>query len=159
MRARLAASAVVVALLLVGTTGCTFMTPQATTQGYDASDGIGTTLGDLRINNALLVSADGQAANLIVSIHNPTAVRVKVSVQYENGDGTKVDESIFVKPESTKSLGTTAEGPLQFNGIGTPAGDLLPVFFQYDDVTGQSLLVPVLAPEGAYASLAPAAGS
>ncbi len=155
MRTRLAASAVLVALLTVGTTGCTFITPQATTQNYEPSDGIGTTLGDIKVNNALLVTADGDNAALIVSLHNSSEYGEQVTIQYENSDHAKVNESVFVNSDSVVSLGASGPSKVVLTGIDTKAGSLFPVFFQYDDVSGKQLWLPVLAPEGAYADLAP----
>lgn len=155
MRTRLAASAVIVALLVGGTTGCTFMTPQETTVNYDASDGIGTTLGDIQVNNALLVTADGKDASLIVSLHNSSSYGEKVSIQYENADHAKVNDSIFVNSGSAVSLGAFGPSNIMLTGINAKAGTLFPVFVQYGDVSGKQLWLPVLAPEGAYADLAP----
>ncbi len=155
MRARLAASAVLVALLAVGTTGCTFITDQATTTKYDPGDGISAAMGDIQIVNALLVTADGETASLLINIVNHSAFGATVNVQYENADNAKVNETIHVNADSVKSLGGKDASTLILNGVDAPAGGLFPVFFQYDDVTGQQLLLPVLAPNGEYASLAP----
>lgn len=157
MKARLAASAVLVALLVGGTTGCTFLTPQATSHMYDASDGIGTTLGDIRVNNALLVTEDGQNASLLINLDNTSAYGVQVSVQYENAAKKKVNESIYVNGDAVAHLGGPDATKLVLSGIDAPAGSLFPVFLQYGDVTGKQLYLPVLAPNGEYAGLAPTA--
>ena len=155
MRARLAVSAVLVALVMAGTTGCTFMTPQATTQSYDASDGIGTTVGDIRVNNALLVTEDGKNASLVISLQNSSDFGAQVTVQYENAKKTKVNDSIFVNSRSVTSLGADGTSSVVLTGIDAPAGALFPVFIQYGDETGKQLWLPVLTAEGAYAGLAP----
>ncbi|HMM82348.1 MAG TPA: hypothetical protein PJ998_04145 [Terrimesophilobacter sp.] len=155
MRARLAASAALVALLAIGTTGCTFITDQATTTKYDASDGISATIGDIQLENTALVTADGKTASLLINVVNHSAYGVDVNVQYENADKTKVNDSVFVNANSVKSLGGPDAGKLVLSGIAAPAGSLFPVFFQYGDVTGKQMWLPVLAPNGEYASLAP----
>ncbi len=155
MKARLAVSAVLVALLAAGTTGCTFMTPQATTQDYDASDGIGTTVGDVRVNNALLVSEDGKNASLVISLHNSSDYGAQVNVQYENAAKTKVNDSIFVNSRSVTSLGADGTSSVVLTDIDAPTGSLFPVFIQYGDETGKQLWLPVLEPKGAYKGLAP----
>lgn len=155
MRARLAASAVLVALVTVGLTGCTFFTPQATTMKYDPSDGIGTTVGDIVVNNALLVSADGENASLIVSLHNRSEFGEDVSIQYENAESAKVNDSVFVNSQSVVSLGASGPSHVVLTGIDAPAGSLFPVFIQYGDVTGKQLWLPVLAPNDPYEGLAP----
>ncbi len=159
MKARLAASAILVALLAAGTTGCTFMTPQVTTIAYDPSDGIRATLGDIKVNNALLVTEDGENASLVVSLQNTSDFGVQVNVQYEDASKSKVNDSVHVNARSVASLGASgAHGTstIVLTGIDAPAGTLFPIFLQYDDVTGQQLWVPVLAAEGPYADLAPA---
>lgn len=159
MKARLAASAILVALLAAGTTGCAFMTPQVTTLAYDPSDGIGTTLGDIKVNNALLVTDDGENASLVISLHNASDFGVRVSVQYEDASNAKVDDSIYVNSQSVISLGAAGPSSVTLHGIDAPAGSLFPVFLQYGDVTGEQLWLPVLTPTGPYAGLAPAPAS
>ncbi|MCC6269873.1 MAG: hypothetical protein IT190_01200 [Microbacteriaceae bacterium] len=156
MRARLAASAILVALLAVGTTGCTFMTDQATTNKYDPSDGIGTSLGNITVNNALLVTEDGENASLVISLHNASDFGVRVSIQYEDAAQSKVNDSIYVNSQSVVSLGAAGPSSVTLHGIDAPAGSLFPVFLQYGDVTGEQLWLPVLTPTGPYAGLAPA---
>lgn len=155
MRARLAASAILVALVVGGTTGCTFMTPQATTDHYDPSDGIGASLGDVQVNNALLVTDNGTTASLVIALHNSSNFGVQVSIQYENAKKQKVNDSIFVNAESVSSIGAENTKKVVLTGIDAPAGSLFPVFLQYGDVTGKQLWIPVLAPNGEYAKLAP----
>lgn len=155
MKARLAASAVLVALLAAGTTGCTFITPQVTTMAYDPSDGFGTTLGAIKINNALLVTDDGENANLVVSLHNSSDFGVQVNIQYENSSNDKVNDSVFVNSKSVVSLGADGSSSVTLTGIDAPAGSLYPVFFQYGDVTGEQMWLPVLDASGPYKGLAP----
>ncbi|MEO7348783.1 MAG: hypothetical protein ABIW32_02815 [Terrimesophilobacter sp.] len=157
MRARLAASAVLVALMTIGTTGCTFMTSQATTQHYDPSDGIGTTIGDVKVNNALLVTEDGKNASLIISLANSSAYGENVTIQYEDATMAKVNDGIFVNSDSVVSLGADGPSTVVLTGIDAPAGSLFPVFIRYGDTTGKQLWLPVLAAEGEYSGLAPAA--
>ena len=155
MRARLVASTILVALLAVGTTGCTFMTPQATTQHYDPSDGIGATIGDVKVNNAFLVTEDGKTASLIISLQNGSQYGEQVTIQYEDAAKTKVNDSVFVNSGSVVSLGAAGPSTVILTGIDAPAGSLFPVFIRYGDTTGKQLWLPVLAAEGDYAGLAP----
>lgn len=159
MRARLAASALVGALLVGALSGCTFMTPQSTTVHYDASDGIGTSIGDLKVRNALLVTDDGANANLLINLVNTSNYGIETKIQYENATGAKVDDSVFVNADSAVTIGGADADTFTLAGISAPAGTLFPVFVQYGDVTGQQLWLPVLAPEGEYAGLAPDAAT
>lgn len=156
MRARLAASAVLVALVLGGTTACTFMTPQATTKHYDPSDGIGATVGQIEVRNAILLTADGESASLLINLVNTSDTGIQVKVQYQNADETKVDENVFVNAGSVKSLGGPDADQLVLTDLDAPAGTLFPVFVQYDDVSGKQLWVPVLGgSDDVYAGLLP----
>ena len=156
MRARLAASAALLALVLVGTTGCTFITAQATTNHYDPSDGIGSTIGDLQVRNALLLTGDGTTASLLINFANDGKVGVDVKLQYENADKTKVDGSVYVNAGDVTSLGAADDKKFVLTGIDAPAGTLFPVFIQYGDVTGKQLWIPVLDNrEAHYADLLP----
>ena len=158
MRARFAASAVLVALVLGGTTACTYMTPQSTIKSYDPSDGIGTTIGDVEVRNALLLTADGTSASLLINFINSSKYGVDVTVQYENAAGEKVNDSVHVNAGDVKSLGGAEDKRLILTGIKAPAGALFPVFIQYGDVTGKQLWVPVLdGRELQYADLLPSA--
>jgi hypothetical protein len=147
----------VAALLVGGLSGCAFMTPQATTVQYDASDGINATVGEIEVRNALLVTADGTSASLLVNLDNTSAYGLQVKLQYEDATGTKVDDSVYVNGGSVASFGAAEAQQIILTGLDAPAGSLLPIFVQYGDTTGKQLLVPVLADQGDYAGLAPTA--
>ena len=143
MRARTMATVVVAAGILLGTSGCNLFAPQATTIQYDASDGVSGDLGKLAIRNALLITEDGEHANLVVHVVNSSADPIDLLVQYE-GAGQKVTTTVTVDANATTEFGV-GDGPRV--DVETPivnAGSLLPVFFQYGDLTGIELLVPVL---------------
>lgn len=148
MRARLArsvgAAALGTALVLGGLTGCAFITPQATTVHYDPSDGIGATVGDLQVRNALILTADGTTGSLLINLDNPTKYGIQVKVQYENADEAKVDQDVYVNSGSVATFGGADANRITLTDIDAPAGSLFPVFIQYDDVTGKQLWLPVL---------------
>ncbi|GAA3734084.1 hypothetical protein GCM10022239_07790 [Leifsonia bigeumensis] len=150
---RAVAAALGAALVLGALTGCTFITPQATTVHYDASDGIGATVGDLQVRNALLLTADGTTGSLLINLDNPTKYGVQVKVQYENADKAKVDDTVYVNAGSVASFGGQDSDRILLTGIDAPAGSLFPVFIQYGDVTGKQLWVPVL--DGSMSQYAP----
>jgi hypothetical protein len=142
VRARTMATVVVAAGILLGTTGCNLSAPQATTIHYDASDGVSGNVGDLAIRNALLITADGESANLLVHVVNPTDEDIDLLVQYEGVDD-KVDTEVTIDANSTGEIGVEGGDSILVDGEVT-AGSLFPVFFQYGDFTGTELLVPVL---------------
>ncbi|MBC7725470.1 MAG: hypothetical protein H7146_12120 [Burkholderiaceae bacterium] len=155
MRSR-STAIVMAALLIASLTGCTFGAIQSTRQAYDPSDGIGVNIGDVHVRNALLISDDVSAATLSVSIVNSGVQNVALQVSYETATG-RTSENVYITAGSTLSLGT-ATNPLVLSGIDAKAGALFPVFFQYGDVEGSEVRVPVL--DGAlpqYADLVPRA--
>ena len=153
MKARLAASAALALGLALGTSGCSMLTYQATTEHYDASDGVSANVGDLDLRNILVVSDDGEDGNLVLTVVNTGEDDVELGVQV--GEGGSEPLIIEVEAGATVSLGGDEE-PLLLEGIDTQPGALLPIFFQYGTAEGIEKLVPVLdgrLPE--YSDLAP----
>lgn len=143
--------------LVVGTAGCTFLTPQATLNQYDPSDGVSANLGDLQLRNVLAIAnEDGSAASLLFSVTNrggPHALKI----QFDGDDG-KTTTSQVIDGNSTTTFGNTVDEPqIVLANSGVPAGGLLPVYFQYGTVEGKLVLVPVLDATGIYSELAPGA--
>ena len=148
MRARIAATVVLAASLLLSTTGCSFFAPQATLKHYDPSDGVGTTVGQVKVRNALLLTKDGQQASFLVNLINDGENTVNVLIQYDgttaDGASGKVDTRVQLDAREVKTFGSSDTRQLLFSGINSKAGSLLPVFVQYGTQTGEQLLVPVL---------------
>ena len=155
MRARIAASVVLAAGILLGTSACGFFAPQATSIQYNASDGVSGDVGEIHVRNALLVSADGELANLIVSVVNPTDTLQQVLVQYKSSTGT-VSQDIPVEANTTVTFGTDGAPSVVLENMDSQPGSLFPVFFQYGEETGIELLLPVLSgTQGEYSTLMP----
>ena len=155
--ARVLAAATVGAAVLVVAAGCNFISPQRTTQFYDASDGISVTVGDVKVLNALALTDDGSEASLVMSIVNSGDDDASVSFQYETADGSDETQTVDVDASSQVDLGTEP-GQTQFvmSDIDVTPGALLPVFVQYGTETGKTLQVPVLTGElSEYATLLP----
>lgn len=142
MRARIAASVVLAVGIVLGTAGCNLIAPQATLKQYDASDGVGGSVGDIDVRNAILVSDNGKTGNLVVTFVNNGAKPHRVQIQH--GTSKKVDEYVTVEPGQVKRIGADNARQIQLTGIDTKAGALYPVYFQYGSQTGVRLLVPVL---------------
>ena len=129
------------------------LTYQATTEHYDASDGVSVNVGDLDVRNILVVSDDGEDGNLVLTVVNTGEDDAELGVQV--GEGGSEPLIIDVEAGATVSLGGDEE-PLLLEGIDTQPGALLPIFFQYGTAEGIEKLVPVLdgrLPE--YSDLAP----
>ncbi|TFD30705.1 DNA modification methylase [Cryobacterium cryoconiti] len=142
MRARTIVSVVVAAGILLGTSGCNLFAPQSTTAKYDASDGVSGDVGDLAIRNAILLSEDGDVANLLVTVVNSSDSAQSLNVQYDDGSD-KVTQEVNVDANSSVTLGTE-DAPTVTVTADLELGSLFPVFFQYGSETGVEVLVPVL---------------
>jgi hypothetical protein len=144
VRARIAASVVLAAGLLLGTSGCAFFAPQSTLIEYDPSDGVGTIIGGVHIENALLLTQDGERASLLVNFINDDNKAVDMKVQYTDKNGKKTTTSYDVPAGGTKTYGAKGDQQIVLTNIGTKAGALLPVYFQHGSGEGDQLMVPVL---------------
>jgi hypothetical protein len=142
VRRRAVASVAVAALVLLGTSACNFVAPQATTDSYAPSDGTQTTVGDVKVLNAMLITEDGEEASLVASIINPTTSRVQLKVQYESGS-ERIDQKFTIGAGDVQKLGGDGMD-LILRDIAAKPGDLFPVYLQYGDAEGKQLMVPVL---------------
>ena len=139
---RLSVASVAASFALVA--GCTFTAEIANLEPYDPSDGVGLTLDGVAVRNALLVTADGGDANLVMTVVNNTGEEVALTLQY--GDtGARITEEVLLpaQPELSQ-VGTDPTNQLIFSDDAIRAGDLFPVYFQYGSVQGEIIEVPVL---------------
>jgi hypothetical protein len=154
VKSRLVASAALSALVLLGATGCTFITPQSTQIEYPASDGVNVSDADgpLDIRNAFIVATeDGSVGNFIAAIVNPTDEKATLTLSVDGIDSF----TVTVPAGETVSLGANAD-PLRVVDLDTKPGATIEVHFQSGDSTGVKTQVPVL--DGAlpyYADLVP----
>lgn len=142
MKARIIVSVVVATGILLGTSGCNLLAPQSTTAKYDASDGVSGNVGDLAIRNAMLLSDDGNIANLVVTVVNSGDSAHSLNVQYDDGT-EKFTQEVNVDANSSVTFGTP-DAPTVTVAADVAPGSLFPVFFQYGNKTGVEVLVPVL---------------
>ncbi|KQS17093.1 hypothetical protein [Frigoribacterium sp. Leaf186] len=156
---RVVSAAAVGAVVVLTAAGCNFISPQATTKQYDASDGYSVNVGSIQVRNAILLTAregDGDTASLSMVVLNTSDEAAQVSFEYPTTSG-KQTQTIEVDGSSKVELGTEP-GQDQFiiDSLDSDPGALVPVFVQYGTETGKSFNVPVLT--GAlseYATLLP----
>ncbi|MFF1538765.1 DNA modification methylase [Microbacterium sp. NPDC058269] len=142
MKSRLVASAALSALVLLGATGCTFITPQSTKTEYAASDGVNVSDADgpIDVRNALVVATeDGSIGNFVAAIVNPTDEKATLTITVEGVDPL----TVTVPAGGTVSLGADEE-PLRIDGLDTKPGATVEIHFQSGDSTGVKTEVPVL---------------
>jgi hypothetical protein len=154
--ARSAASIILAGAVLVGTSGCVFITNKATLIQYDPSDGVGASVGNVEVRNALgIAGEDGHAISLMITLINSGDRAAGVTLESVSGG-----EELLVRVGAgeTVSLGNEPGGD-QFVILNADvaAGDLLPVYVQYGSNEGVQMLVPVVEATGIYAELSPPA--
>ena len=143
----------------MGTAGCSFITPTATLNHYDPSDGIGAEVGDVKVRNVLAISNDDQSAvSLMVTVINTSSSSGSLRMQYESADGERIDISKPVSSNEVKHYGTTVDGDMiVIDDADIRAGQLFPIYFQFGNPSGEELLVPVISGDDPiYSDLAPA---
>ena len=153
---RLIASVAVGAALILGTTGCAMISPQATTIEYSAAEGVNVyESGPLDVRNVFIVAnEDGSAGNLVAAIVNQTDESETLRIELGEG-ATSIPLTVYVPANSTVSLGTEGEDPILVEGLDTPAGADIAGYFQSGDAEGVLVSVPVL--DGSLDYLAPLA--
>ncbi len=144
MRARIAASIVLAAGLLVGTSGCAFFSPQSTLIHYDPSDGVGTSVGSVKVRNAFLLTSDGERASMLINFINDGTSSVDLTVQYTLKPGGKTTTTVHLKPGQVRTYGSKETNQFILQGVDKKPGQLYAVWFQYGDHTGEQLLLPIL---------------
>lgn len=155
MRARLGAALAMAALIGIGTAGCAFITPQATTKTVEVANGVNGKVGTVDIRNATLISDDGENASLLVTFSNSAKESRALTLQYES-EGVKTDLTVRVAGNGNTSFGADSDSQVVLRGIDAKAGSLFPVYFQYGDAEGKQLLLPVLTTDfEEYKGLAP----
>jgi len=143
VKSRLVASAAISALVLLGATGCTFISPQATKIEYSASDGVNVfdPESPLDVRNAFIVAnEDGSVGNFIGAVVNPTDERATLTIAVA---GVEDPFTVTVPAGDRISYGADAE-PLRIVGLDTMPGATVEMHFQSGDALGVKTQVPVL---------------
>ena len=131
-------------LAIVLLSGCTFTAEIANLEPYDPSDGVGATLDDVAVRNAMLITSDGGEANLVMTVVNESGEETELVVQFGEGDGRQTATLVLpAQPELTQ-VGTSLDNQLVVEDADLIAGALYPVYFQHGTVQGEQLNVPVL---------------
>ena len=144
MRTSLARFVGISSLAAVLLSGCTFTAEIANLEPYDPSDGVGATLDDVAIRNAMLITSDGGEANLVMTVVNESGEETELVVQFGEGNGRQTATlALPAQPELTQ-VGTSLDNQLVVEDADLIAGALYPVYFQHGTVQGEQLNVPVL---------------
>lgn len=151
MKPRHLASIAVATALVLGTTGCSMISPQATTIEYSAAEGVNVyDAGPLDVRNAFIVATeDGAQGNFVAAIVNDTDESHTLRIELGEGSST-IPFTVRVPARTTVSLGADGEDPILVEGLDTPPGADIPGFFQSGDEEGELISVPVLDGELPY---------
>ena len=154
MKPRLIASLAIGAVVVLGTTGCSMISSQATTIPYSAAEGVNVhDAGPLEVRNALIVAnEDGSEGNFVAAIVNQTDKSVALHMEFGEGAGA-IEKMVRVPANSVVSLGTEDTEPILLEGLDTLPGADIPGYFQSGDAEGVLVTVPVL--DGGLVYLAP----
>lgn len=141
MNTRRLAPVALAAAVLLGATGCSIISPQATTIQYSAADGVNIPdSGPVKVRNALLVTNDeGTAANFIAALINDTDEPQRIVVGLDGATAT-----LRVPARTSLSLGFDGAEPLLLTDFDGQAGDDVEMSFQSGDGEGVVHSVPVL---------------
>ena len=149
MKRRLIASLAMGAAVVLTTSGCAMLSTQATTIQYSPADGVNVyNEGPLLVRNALIVTDEvGADGNLVAAIVNPTDKGTMLKIEVADGGPST---QVWVDANSVLSLGDGDTPAELLEGIDTPPGADVSVYFQSGDVDGSVVDVPVLDGELTY---------
>jgi len=146
--ARLALGAAVALAALLGTTGCSFIAPQATLIHYDPAEGVGTDLGKVAIRSAEAVAnPETGAINVIFTAINATSDTATVSIAVGES-GVDGQHTLTIPAGKTVIVGQDTSGIVVDKPTGATIGGLYQVTFQAGAADSTVLSVPVLTDEG-----------
>ncbi len=151
MKPRHLASIAVATALVLGTTGCSMISSQATTIEYSAAEGVNVyDAGPLDVRNAFIVATDdGAAGNFVAAIVNDTDESHTLRIELGEGSST-IPFTVRVPARTTVSLGSDEQDPILIEGLDTLPGADIPGYFQSGDEDGSLVSVPVLDGELPY---------
>ncbi|MBD7956344.1 DNA modification methylase [Microbacterium sp. Sa4CUA7] len=141
MKSRLLASLALGAAVVLGATGCSIISPQATTIPYSPSDGVNVPdSGPVDVLNAMVIAnEDGSAGNFIAALVNNSLEQQVVVIALEGGAA----EIVTLAGGESVSLGVD-EDPILFTDLGFAPGATAPMAFQSGDGEGVVAEIPVL---------------
>lgn len=151
MKSRLIASLAVGAAVMLSTTGCNMIAPQATTIQYAAAEGVNVPdSGAVEVRNAFIVATDdGAEGNFVAALINDTDSSQTLTFELDNG---RITETVRIPARTTVSLGGEEE-PILLVGLGALPGTTIEGYFESDGVGSPLVSVPVL--DGTLDYLAP----
>ena len=128
-----------------GTAGCNLIQPQATTKQYDASDGVGVNLGDLDLNNLILLSDNGgESGNLVVGAINTSGSPITLNISYTSNGSLTTVVAVIPTSESVIGYGGKDQPQIVLRDFDVAAGGTLTLTLQAGEGDTRVTIVPVL---------------
>ncbi|MDA3146403.1 DNA modification methylase [Leucobacter sp. UCMA 4100] len=127
LKTRIAPALALAAAVALGTTGCGFMVPQATTYEYAPSDGIDIDLPSADVRNFLVVAGE-DSANIVFTGVNKGDAATRVTVRLVDGNEQVSDETFSLEPGSTPFGVETPE----IVEVSLKAGSMVTAFVEND---------------------------
>ena len=171
-RLRSAAAVAISVVSLSGVAGCAVFSPPTVLRPYVPSDGLSSTVGDVAVRNALIVSsAPGQPGVVSAALVNSGEQSAQVTVTVETGS-SPTSASFTVAPGTSFTIGSGSgaadltggdvesdtTGWLQLPTVTEVPGALVPMTFAAGGATA-TVNAPIVRPCFAYANLTPTPSS
>jgi len=139
---RVAASVALAGLIVLGASGCEFISPQDTTQINQVSDGMDANLGRVDVRNALMFTANGTEASLVTTLINTGSSSETVSMQYTSSTGPTTQQ-VSVPANGSITIRPGGQTSVTLSGVDAKPGSLFPVYFSTGN-RNATVRVPVL---------------
>jgi hypothetical protein len=147
------------AVLALGLTGCSAISPSVV-KTYPASDGVAADLpgSTVALRNFLVVGSEkGSAAEVIGALVNSGTAPVQVSLQAAVGASAQPTQTVVTVPaNSITQVGPDQTTTMEIADLAVVPGSVLGITAATGGGGRADLNVPVLLPQGEYASLTPA---
>ncbi|HET8601302.1 MAG TPA: hypothetical protein VFL99_13315 [Segeticoccus sp.] len=137
----------------VALSGCSALSPQQTTEPYTPADGVSTTLGNVDLNDLLIVaSAKGKPGVVSAQVSNQGNSRVTVKIS--SPDGTTLKQ-VSVPAQSAVKLFEGGHGQTTLPSVPVPPGSMTKLRVSTPSEGTHEILVPVLLDQQYYATVTP----
>lgn len=134
--------------------GCQAMSPIQTNVPYQAASGVAVDLGDVQIRDLLVISgAKGEVGTLSGMVVNKGTA--PVSITFADADGGSARAKVPAGGQARLS-GVEGVDPLTLPAIAAAPGGILKVTVSTPADGASEVSVPVLLPDGIYATITPA---
>ncbi len=144
MSIRKIAAVALAASVMLGTSGCNFVSPVTTLEVYSPSDGAQHSFENVKVRNFLyLVNTDGQGA-LFGSVVNSGLESQQFKIQYTDVNGETQDINYTVAAGQKLDLGYGGGSAVALDIAPIKAGSVVSIFAIAGSEVGQKINVPVL---------------